>query len=58
MFTLKYNFLFLVGLARRALDEATKYSMERKTMGKQIFKHQAVLFMLSDMAMRYELGEF
>ncbi|XP_063676140.1 medium-chain specific acyl-CoA dehydrogenase, mitochondrial-like isoform X2 [Bolinopsis microptera] len=46
-----------LGLARRALDEATKYSMERKTMGKQIFKHQAVLFMLSDMAMRYELAK-
>lgn len=25
-----------VGLAQRALDEATKYSMERKTMGKLI----------------------
>ena len=27
-----------VGLARRALEEATKYSMERKTMGKPIFQ--------------------
>lgn len=25
-----------MGLAQRALDEATKYSMERKTMGKFI----------------------
>lgn len=25
-----------MGLARRALDEATKYSMERKTFGKAI----------------------
>ena len=25
-----------VGLARRALDEATKYSMERKTFGRYI----------------------
>jgi acyl-CoA dehydrogenase len=39
-----------VGLARRALDEALKYSLERKTMGKAIAQHQAVAFMLADMA--------
>ena len=39
-----------VGLGRRALDEALKYSMERKTMGKPIAAHQAVAFMLADMA--------
>jgi len=27
-----------VGLARRALDEATKYAMERKTFGVPIFE--------------------
>jgi len=27
-----------VGLARRALEEATKYSMERKTFGVPIFE--------------------
>jgi len=43
-----------VGLALRALDEATKYSMERKTMGKPICEHQAVAFMLADMAMGVE----
>lgn len=43
-----------VGLARRALDEATKYSMERKTMGKLICEHQAVQFMLADMAIGVE----
>lgn len=43
-----------VGLARRALEEATKYSMERKTMGKPIFQHQAVSFMLADMAIGVE----
>ena len=42
-----------VGLARRALEEATKYSMERKTMGKMICEHQAVAFMLADMAIGY-----
>ena len=29
-----------VGLAQRALDEATKYAMERKTFGVQIIQHQ------------------
>jgi acyl-CoA dehydrogenase len=29
-----------VGLARRAMDEAIKYSLERKTMGKPIAQHQ------------------
>merc|ERR1711876_145466 len=44
------------GLAWRALDEATKYSLERKTMGKPIVQHQAVSFMLAEMATRMELG--
>ncbi|KAL8602081.1 hypothetical protein ACOMHN_007351 [Nucella lapillus] len=39
-----------VGLAQRALDEAMRYSMERKSMGKSICEHQAVAFMLADMA--------
>ena len=39
-----------VGLTARALDEATSYSMERKTMGVPIIGHQAVAFMLADMA--------
>jgi len=43
-----------VGLARRALDEATKYSLERKTMGKPINQHQAVAFILADMAIGVE----
>jgi len=43
-----------VGLARRALDEATQYSLQRKTMGKPISQHQAVAFMLADMAMGVE----
>jgi acyl-CoA dehydrogenase len=45
-----------VGLARRALEEATKYSMERKTMGKPICEHQAVAFMLAEMAMGIEVS--
>lgn len=43
-----------VGLAQRALDEATKYSLERKTFGVPIVHHQAVAFMLADMAINIE----
>ncbi|KAG5511214.1 hypothetical protein JKF63_07156 [Porcisia hertigi] len=39
-----------VGLARRATDEATRYARERVTMGKPIAQHQAVAFMLAEMA--------
>jgi acyl-CoA dehydrogenase len=39
-----------VGLARRATDEAIKYALERRTMGKPIAQHQAVAFMIADMA--------
>ncbi|CAH1271873.1 ACADM [Branchiostoma lanceolatum] len=42
------------GIAQRALDEATKYSLERKTMGKYIAEHQAVAFMLAEMAIMVE----
>jgi len=43
-----------VGIAQRALDEATKYAMERKTFGKPIIHHQAINFMLADMAIGIE----
>jgi len=42
------------GLARRALEEATKYSLERKTMGVPIAQHQAIAFLLADMAIGVE----
>lgn len=42
------------GLAQRAYDEALKYSMERKTFGVPIARHQAVAFMLADMAIGIE----
>uniref|UniRef100_A0A8C3P8L0 Medium-chain specific acyl-CoA dehydrogenase, mitochondrial n=1 Tax=Chrysemys picta bellii TaxID=8478 RepID=A0A8C3P8L0_CHRPI len=45
-----------VGLAQRALDEATRYALERKTFGKPIIEHQAVSFMLAEMAMKVELA--
>jgi len=43
-----------VGLAQRALDEATKYALERKAFGIPIAGHQAVAFMLADMAVGVE----
>lgn len=45
-----------VGLAQRALEEATKYALERKTFGKFIAEHQAVSFLLAEMAMKVELA--
>nr|CAH7744036.1 unnamed protein product [Callosobruchus chinensis] len=38
------------GLAQRCLDEASKYSLERKAFGVPIAHHQAVAFILADMA--------
>ena len=43
-----------VGIAKRALDEAVRYSQERKTFGKPICQHQAIQLKLADMATRYE----
>mmetsp|Transcript_1784 Transcript_1784/g.2679 ORF Transcript_1784/g.2679 Transcript_1784/m.2679 type:complete len:416 (-) Transcript_1784:736-1983(-) len=43
-----------VGLARRAMDEALKYSQERTTFGQPICNYQAINFMLADMAMGIE----
>ncbi|CAE7168190.1 unnamed protein product [Rhizoctonia solani] len=43
-----------VGLAQRALEEATQYAQTRKTMGVPIIQHQAVAFMLADMAIQTE----
>ena len=45
-----------VGLARRAMHEAMNYSLERKTMGRPIAQHQAVAFMIADMAAGIEAG--
>ncbi|KDO27395.1 hypothetical protein SPRG_06982 [Saprolegnia parasitica CBS 223.65] len=43
-----------VGLARRAMEEAKKYALERKTMGQPIAMHQSIMFMLADMATNIE----
>jgi alkylation response protein AidB-like acyl-CoA dehydrogenase len=39
-----------VGLGRGALEESRGYAKERKTFGKPIADHQAIAFMLADMA--------
>ncbi|KAK5860319.1 hypothetical protein PBY51_021808 [Eleginops maclovinus] len=44
------------GLAQRAFEEATNYALERKTFGKVIAEHQAVSFILAEMAMKVELA--
>jgi len=43
-----------VGLASRALYEAKNYALQRKTMGQTIANHQAVSFMIADMAINVE----
>lgn len=43
-----------VGIAKRALDEAVRYSQERSTFGKPICQHQAIQLKLAEMATRYE----
>ncbi|MEK6608547.1 MAG: acyl-CoA dehydrogenase family protein, partial [Myxococcota bacterium] len=39
-----------IGIARAALEAATRYACERQTFGKPIAQHQAIQFMLADMA--------
>ncbi|MES1164465.1 MAG: acyl-CoA dehydrogenase family protein, partial [Verrucomicrobiota bacterium] len=42
------------GIIRRALEESRAYALERKTFGVAIAQHQAVQFMLAEMAIAYE----
>src|SRR5438094_7674778 len=42
------------GIIKRALDESRNYALERKTFGVPIAQHQAVQFMLAEMAIAYE----
>jgi alkylation response protein AidB-like acyl-CoA dehydrogenase len=39
-----------VGLARGALEEASEYAKVRRTFGRPIAEHQAIAFMLADVA--------
>ena len=42
------------GLIKRSLDESRAYALERKTFGVPIAAHQAVQFMLAELAIAYE----
>ena len=42
------------GVIRRSLEESRAYALERKTFGVAIAQHQAVQFMLAEMAIAYE----
>jgi alkylation response protein AidB-like acyl-CoA dehydrogenase len=46
-----------VGVAQGALDEAIKYSKERKQFGKRIADFQAISFMIADMATKLEAAK-
>ncbi|MDE0061579.1 MAG: acyl-CoA dehydrogenase family protein [Gammaproteobacteria bacterium] len=46
-----------VGIARRALKEATAYSQTRETFGKPICQHQAIQLKLGEMATRARAAE-
>lgn len=45
---------FACGIIRRSLDESVTYAKERKTFGVPIASHQAIQFMIADMAIAYE----
>lgn len=42
------------GVIRRAMEESVAYAKERKTFGVPIAQHQAVQFMIAEMAIKYE----
>ena len=43
-----------IGIARAAMEAAVQYAQERKTFGKPLAAHQAIQFMLADMAIKIE----
>ena len=45
-----------VGVARAAMEHAFKYAHERRTMGKKIYDHQAISFLIAEMAMNIDAG--
>ncbi len=45
-----------VGVARAAMEHAIQYATERKTFGQPIANHQAIQFMLADMATEIDAG--
>lgn len=49
--------LMALGVAQAALDEATKYSVDRHQFGKPIAGHQLISAMLGEMATKLEAGK-
>jgi alkylation response protein AidB-like acyl-CoA dehydrogenase len=45
-----------VGLAQGAFEEARRYALQRSAFGKPIVEHQAIQFMLADMATQIHAG--
>ena len=45
-----------VGLARAAMEHSIEYATQRKAFGRPIAQHQAVAFMISEMAMNIDAG--
>jgi acyl-CoA dehydrogenase len=45
-----------VGVARAAMEHAAQYATERKAFGQPIAQHQAIQFMLAEMAMEIDAG--
>ncbi len=45
-----------VGLARAAMEHSRRYATERRTFGKPLAAHQAISFMIAEMAMNIEAG--
>jgi alkylation response protein AidB-like acyl-CoA dehydrogenase len=45
------------GIQQRALDEATRYAVQRKTFGRPIIEHEGVGFKLADMAQALEASK-
>ena len=43
-----------VGNARGAMEEALRYASERSTFGKPLIKHQAISFMIAEMATKID----
>jgi acyl-CoA dehydrogenase len=43
-----------VGIARAAMEAAVQYAQERETFGRSLAAHQAIAFMLADMAIKIE----
>jgi len=43
-----------VGIARAAMEAAAQYAQERQTFGRPLAAHQAIQFMLADMAIKVE----